>query len=97
MCGFLDSVSHNFIQCFAFVFNKLNLYSVFCMYSINQNYIQWFAQAFISVTSIETYIQWTHEICFAIKNRFFLFLLCHSGVFLFSTRLYIQEGYLFLC
>ena len=63
------------------------------MYSINQNYIQWFAQAFISVTP--TYIQWTREIYCAIKNRFFLFLLCHSGVFLFSTRLYIQEGDLF--
>ena len=32
-----------------------------------------------------------------LKIGYFLFLLCHSGVFLFSTRLYIQEGDLFLC
>mgnify|MGYP006964522490 CR=1 FL=1 len=48
MSGYL---SHNFIQCLAFVSNELNLYSVFFMYLINQNYIQWFAQAFITVTS----------------------------------------------
>ena len=59
------SINQSYIQCFAFVFNKLNLYSVFCI-CIQKTKITF--NDLHKHSLHQTYIQWTREICIDVKN-----------------------------
>ena len=80
----LYSVSHNFIQCLAFVFNKAKLYLVLRI--CNQETKITFKFSASNVHWMKPWNMYWHRI------GYFLFSLCHSCVFLFGTdsRLYIH-------
>ena len=83
MWELLYSVSHNFIQCFAFVFNKLNLFSVFCI-CIQKTKITF--NGLHKHSLHQTYIQWTRQICIGIKNWLLFAFIVSLCVYFYSIR-----------
>ena len=83
MWELLYSVSHSFIQCFVFVFNKLNLFSVFCI-RIQKTKITF--NGLHKHSLHQTYIQWTRQICIGIKNWLLFVFIVSLCVYFYSIR-----------